>query len=133
MLYFSSKIGFWHGFHGLHGSNNWVSLDPVKSGLRDEIKGLALHDELLLNQLEELAGRLAIAIRYEPVNAEETSISGGLCRLKGKYVLIIHSQTTVKEKIRILIEALRQFPLNDVYVKPVIRELLEGSGDSDID
>ena len=86
-----------------------------------------MNDDHLLNQLEELAGRLEIAIRYEPVNAEETSISGGLCRLKGKYVLIIHSQSTVKEKIRILVEALRQFPLNDIYVKPVIRELLEGS------
>ena len=90
-------------------------------------RALALDDELLLNQLEELAGRLEITVRYENLNAEESTGAGGLCRLKGKYVLIIHSQTTVKEKVRILTEALRQFPINDLYVKPIIRKLLEGN------
>jgi hypothetical protein len=83
--------------------------------------------ELLLSQLEELAGKLGIAVRYENVFTEESSASGGLCRLKGEYVLIIHSQAAMEEKIRILLEALKTFPINDIYVKPVIRELLEES------
>jgi hypothetical protein len=32
----------------------------------------------------------------------------------------------VKEKIQVMIEALHQFDLSDIYIKPVIRELLEG-------
>lgn len=86
-----------------------------------------MNDDFLLNQLEELAGRLEIAVRYENLNAEESTGAGGLCRLKGKYVLIIHSQTAAKEKVRILTEALKQFPINDLYVKPIIRKLLEGN------
>jgi hypothetical protein len=86
-----------------------------------------LKNELLLNQLEELAGKLGIKIRYENVNLEDSSGSGGLCRLKGEYVLIIHFQATVEEKIRIILEALRPFPVGDIYIKPVIRELLEES------
>ena len=84
-----------------------------------------MEKELLLSQLEELAGKLGIAIRYENVTTEESSGSGGLCRLKGEYVLIIHSQAAVEEKIRILLKALKPFPIGDIYVKPVIRELLE--------
>ncbi|MBI4766532.1 MAG: hypothetical protein HY787_18350 [Deltaproteobacteria bacterium] len=57
--------------------------------------------------------------------------SGGLCRLKGEYVLIIHFQTAVEEKIRIILEALRPFPVGDIYIKPVIRELLEVRGKND--
>lgn len=83
-------------------------------------------DDFILDQLEELAGRLEIAVRYENINLEETSSTGGLCRVKGKYVLIIHAQATGKEKIRILTEALRQFPLTDIYLKPNVRRLLEG-------
>jgi hypothetical protein len=86
-----------------------------------------LNNALLLNELENLAGKLGIAIRYETVNVEESSGSGGLCRLKGEYVLIIHTQATVQEKIRIILEAVKPFPIGDVYVKPVIRELLEGA------
>ncbi len=58
---------------------------------------------------------------------EEFSGSGGLCRLKGEYVLIIHSQAAVEEKIQTLLEALKSFPIGDIYVKPVIRDLLEES------
>jgi hypothetical protein len=86
-----------------------------------------LNNELLLSELENLAGKLGIAIRYENVSSEESSGSGGLCRLKGEYVLIIHSQATVQEKIRIILEAVKPFPIGDVYVKPIIRELLEES------
>jgi hypothetical protein len=84
-----------------------------------------LPEEFILNQLEELAGRLGIAVRYEPVNVEESSEAGGLCRLKGKYVLIIHSRASVNEKIRIIAQAVRQFPLEGIYLKPALRKLLE--------
>jgi hypothetical protein len=92
-------------------------------------RALALDDELLLNQLEELAARLEITVRYEDLNSEDSAGAGGLCRMKGKYVLIIHSQTAVKEKVRIITEALKQFSINDLYVKPIIRKLLEGTQD----
>lgn len=83
--------------------------------------------ELVLNQLEELAGKLGIKVRYENVTVEESSVSGGLCRLKGEYVLIIHFQSALEEKIRIILEALRPFPVGDIYIKPAIRDLLEES------
>jgi hypothetical protein len=81
-------------------------------------------NEFLLDQLEDLANRLEIKVRYENVNLEESSSVGGLCRLKGEYVLIIHAQAPVKEKIEVLTEVLKRFPLGDIYIRPVIRELL---------
>jgi hypothetical protein len=84
-----------------------------------------MEKEFLLSQLEELAGKLGIAIRYENVTTEESAGSGGLCRMKGDYFLIIHSQAAPEEKVRIFLEALKLFPLGDIYVKPAIRELLE--------
>ncbi|MBN1380616.1 MAG: hypothetical protein JXA41_02955 [Deltaproteobacteria bacterium] len=84
-----------------------------------------MDSELVLSQLAELAEKLDIKVRYENVNMEEASGTGGLCRIKGEYVLLIHSRATVKEKIGIMAAALRQFDLSDLYVRPVIRELLE--------
>ena len=83
-----------------------------------------MSDEFFLDQLEDLANRLGIKVRYENVNLEESSSVGGLCRLKGEYVLIIHAQAPVKEKIEVLTEVLKRFPLGDIYIRPVIRELL---------
>ena len=85
-----------------------------------------MNEEILLSQLEELADKLEILVRDENIIIEESSTTGGLCRIEGKFVLILHSKATVKEKIQVMIKALQQFDINDIYVKPVIRELLVG-------
>jgi hypothetical protein len=84
-------------------------------------------DEFLLEQLEDLANKLGIKVRYENVNLEETSSGGGLCRWRGEYVLIIQAPAPVKEKIQIMAEVLKRFPLGNIYIRPVIRDLLDGS------
>ena len=88
-----------------------------------------MNDEVLFSQLEELANTLGIAIRHENINVENSPGMGGLCRIKGEYVLILHSRLTVREKIRLVTGALRQFDLDDIYVKPALRALLEESTD----
>lgn len=85
-----------------------------------------MNEEVLLHQLEELAGKLEILVRDENINVEESSSTGGLCRVEGKYLLLLNSKATVNEKILLMVKALQQFDLSDIYVKPVIRELLEG-------
>ncbi len=84
-----------------------------------------MDDGVLLNQLEELAGKLEIEIRYENINVEDSSSPGGLCRINGEYVLIVHSRLTIKEKVRVMTTALKGFDIGDVYVRPVIRKLLD--------
>ena len=86
-----------------------------------------MDEEVILSQIEELADKLEILVRDENINIEESSSTGGLCRVEGKYILILNSKATVREKIQVMIEALNQFDLSDIYIKPVIRELLEGS------
>jgi len=83
-----------------------------------------MDDDTALSQLEGLADKLGIPIRYEKIEDELTGI-GGICRIEGNYILIIHSKATVKEKVQILIEGLRRFDLDDIYLRPAHRELLE--------
>ncbi len=86
-----------------------------------------MKDELLLSHLEDLAGKLGIAIRHFKFIRDESSGPGGLCRIRGEYVLFVDSQATTREKILVTKEALKQFDLADIEVMPVLRDLLEGS------
>ena len=86
-----------------------------------------MENELLLSQLEDLAKKLGITIRHFKFIRDESSGEGGLCRIRGEYVLFVDSQATTKEKIWVTIEALKQFDLSDIQVTPAIRDLLEGS------
>jgi hypothetical protein len=83
-------------------------------------------NELLLHQLEDLAKKLGIAVRHFKFIPGESSGRGGLCRIRGKTVLFIDSQAKTKEKILVMVEALKQFDLGDIPVPPDIRNLLGG-------
>ena len=48
-----------------------------------------------------------------------------MCRLKGQSVLIINSNATVRDKIKTLVEAVKHFDIDRVYIRPALRELLE--------
>lgn len=88
-----------------------------------------MDQEILLRSLEEVAERLDIAVREESITPEESASPGGLCRISGKYVLILNSRAGVEERIQAALKALRQFNLDDIYMKPVLRDLLEGDHD----
>jgi hypothetical protein len=93
------------------------------------LTAIPLREEALLNQLADLAERLGIPVRYENITMEDSSGVGGLCRVKGEYALIVHSRLTVKEKIMVLATALKKFDLNGIFIKPALRELLDGIPD----
>ena len=84
-----------------------------------------MDEQHVLDQLEELACRLGIKVRYENIRKEAGFYPGGLCRLKGEPVLIVNKQSTLKERTAILARALKRFDLNRVYVRPGLREFLD--------
>jgi hypothetical protein len=91
------------------------------------IAGINMDEEAIMEQLEELARRFGIQIRYEPIKQDEdlVKIVGGLCLLRGEYVVIIDSKATMRDKIRTLAEAVKYFDLDQVYIRPALRELLD--------
>ena len=81
----------------------------------------------LIDYLEELAENLGIEIRYEAIRQDEDSIyiAGGLCLLKGEYLLIINTKATARERIKTLATAIKHFDIDRIYIRPVLRELLD--------
>lgn len=85
-----------------------------------------MDDNKILEQLEELANSLEIPVRYEQIKKESSFFPGGLCRVKGEDILIINSMATVEDKIQILVKAVTSFDISQVYMRPVLREFLDG-------
>jgi N-dimethylarginine dimethylaminohydrolase len=79
----------------------------------------------ILGQLEELARSLGIEIRNEPLRKESSFSPGGLCRFKGDYLMIFNTKATNDDRIEALAEALTRFDLDQVYLRPGLREFLD--------
>ena len=86
-----------------------------------------MDENTIIEQLEELIKRFGVQIRHEPIKQDEDSINvvGGLCLLKGEYVLIINSKAAIRDRIRALVMALKHFDHENIYMLPVLRELLD--------
>ena len=77
----------------------------------------------ILRELESVAARLSIPIRYE-----KGEMRGGLCRLRGRRQVIINADLAAEEKADLLAESLAQTNLGDIYITPRVRELIEQLG-----
>ncbi len=86
-----------------------------------------MDENTLIEQLEELVKSFGVQIRREPIKQDEdlVKVVGGLCLLRGEYVLIINSKATTMERINTLATALKHFDLDRIYLRPVLRELLD--------
>ena len=81
---------------------------------------------IILQELENLAAELAIEILYD--NLEESK--GGLCRFGGRSVLYINRSLCLADRIRLLVAELSGLPLEGVFLRPGVRELLEANRSS---
>jgi hypothetical protein len=86
-------------------------------------------EEQKLEQWEEAARSLGIEVRYEPFKGETSLSPGGLCRLKGNYLLIVNNRATVSERISAIASAVKRFDLSGTYLRPELREFLESSSE----
>lgn len=86
---------------------------------------------LIMHELLDLAQRLGIRIRREKLGTEEVPACSGLAWIDGRPVLFLDRGLPAVEAVDVLISELSAFPLEDVYVKPGIRALLDSSPEGD--
>jgi len=86
-----------------------------------------MDENTIIEELEELTKTFGVQIRHEAIKQDEdlVKVVGGLCLLRGQYVLIINSKATMIERISTLATALKHFDLDHIYLRPVFREILD--------
>jgi hypothetical protein len=74
----------------------------------------------LLAELEDIVQRLGYKLRYEKGDFE-----GGYCLLKESRLFVINSKNEIEKRIGIIAKNLKELGIDDLYVKPQIREVIE--------
>jgi hypothetical protein len=78
----------------------------------------------ILGQLEDLARGLGIEVRHEMLKREGAVTQGGLCRVKGQWLFLVHSKASTRDKIEALALAVNRFDLSQIFMKPGLRDFL---------
>ena len=77
----------------------------------------------ILTELETVAEKKSIRVSYENMAADLGT--GGLCKVKGEYRVIVDRRATDGDKVTVLAQALAQFPLEDLFMSEQTRALIE--------
>ena len=76
--------------------------------------------EQILAELEDLAVKCSITVRYEKGDFE-----GGFCVLKTERLIVINKRLVPARRASVLAQGLAEVGIEELYLKPVIREYIE--------
>ncbi len=74
----------------------------------------------IIEELEGVARRLGVEVRSEPGN-----FRGGRCVVDGDEMIMLNDNDLPETQLMVLAEALREAPLDTIYLKPAVRRALE--------
>lgn len=83
--------------------------------------------KLIQTELEDIALRLGYKVRYEKGN-----FSGGYCILKESKLLVVNSRNEFERRMIIVSKCLKEIGIDDIYIKPNIRDFIEKSSSEKI-
>jgi len=78
-----------------------------------------------LESLKKIAAELSIDIIPSNLFDPEIMIKSGHCKVKGKDTIIIDNLLSSQEQGEVIIQALKKFNMESIYLPPWIRERLE--------
>ena len=78
-----------------------------------------------LESLKKIAAELSIDIITSSLFDPEIIVKSGHCKVKGKNTIIIDSLLSSQEQSEVIIQALKKFNVESIYLPPWIRERLE--------
>jgi hypothetical protein len=79
----------------------------------------------ILQSLIELAEKLSVKVIFKNLQDEEFIIRGGMCSVKGETLILIDSRSSFEERIKIFCRELKKFNLDNIFISPLLREILE--------
>ncbi len=76
--------------------------------------------EQMLSELEQLAAKCGISIRYE-----KGDFDGGFCVLKAERLIVINRRLLPARRTSVLAQGLAEVGIDQVYLKPAVRAYIE--------
>ena len=76
--------------------------------------------EKILQELKDLAQQLGAVVRFE-----KGDFKGGYCLLKENKIIVINKMANYQRKVMILAAALKELGIEEMYLSPKIREVID--------
>jgi len=116
----------------------YINKSPARRTLRTTIdthvsrnEVTVMNETTILQHLEEIAEKLNLKVNYENLRKLHIFSKGGFYRLQEDHIVLIENTLNLSEKIEILADALGQYDLEEIYMPPAVRKILDRKANTD--
>ena len=81
-----------------------------------------------IEDLKSVAEKLAIEIEVANLNDQEFQIQSGHCKMNDKDLILLDKNTSLQEQSEVILQTLKNFDLENIYVASWIREFIDQGG-----
>ena len=78
-----------------------------------------------IEDLKRVTEKLAIEIKITNLSNQEFHIQSGYCKFNGKDLILLDKNLSLEEQTEVILQALKSFDLESIYVASWIREFIE--------
>lgn len=79
-----------------------------------------MNPEQILKELEFLADRSGVSLRYE-----KGDFDGGYCILREERMIVVNKRLSPPKRAGVVAQALAEIGIDEMYLKPAVREFIE--------
>ncbi len=79
----------------------------------------------IYQDLKELAEKLDVTVSEQNLRSTGIRVKSGICKVKGKNILIMDNQLPFKDKNEILASCLSKLSHENIFIVPALREFLD--------
>ena len=78
----------------------------------------------IYQDLKELAEKLDVTVSEQNLRSTGIKAKSGICKVKGKNILIMDKQISLRDKNEILATCLSKLPHENIFIVPALRDFL---------
>lgn len=78
-----------------------------------------------IEDLKSVTEKLKIEIETANLNDQEFQTQSGYCKMNGKDLILLDKNLSPQEQAEVILQALKNFDLENIYVASWIREFIE--------
>ena len=79
----------------------------------------------IYQDLKELAEKLDVTVSEQNLRSTGIKVNSGICKVKGKNILIMDNRLPFKDKNEILASCLSKLPHENIFMVPALRDFLD--------
>jgi len=84
-----------------------------------------MKSDQIYQHLIDLSEKLGIEVSEHSFKTSGFPVKSGMCKIKGRDRIVLDKNRSKDEKIDVLIECLRTYSIDDIFMVPAIRQLLD--------